>query len=214
MIGAKEINAVISDTLRGQLNGFSVNQSKHIAVQKLGEKIHQIGWNVGNALNGFYYLHFWGGVHYAKIDDWYESLFGQASGFQSLIYCPFAEVGNTSNHGQFKVSNMQDVHDALAEAITYINKEILPLFYSLKEENDFLNYLCDRERFFSFSEIFALKRIMLATVTIPNRVTEMHDFNLSLWKEDAKELYAERYWRGIDKLKTEISDLIIQEIKL
>lgn len=208
-INAKEINNIISDTLRRQLKDFSVNKANHIAQQKSGEKIHQIGWSVGNALNGFFYLHFWGGVRYTKIDDWYDSLFGQTSGFQSLLYCPFAEIGNTSNHGHFKVSNAQDIHDALAKAIAYINTELLPFFYTLKDENDFLNYLCDRKHFFSWSETFALKRIMLAALTTPDRVAEMHNFNLSLWQEDGKEVYSKRYWSGIDKLKSEIPELFL-----
>lgn len=209
MINAKEIHGVISDGLCGQLKDFSVNKTKHLAQQKNAEKIYHIGWSVGHQLHGFWYLRFWSGIRYTKIDDWYDSLFGAAPGFDNLIYCSFADVGSTSNNGQFRINNVQAVQNALTEVIAHFNNETLPLFYRLKDGNDFLNYLCDKKLFFSWSEKFALKRIMLAVLTAPNRVAEMHNFNLSLWKEGGKEFYSKPYWRGIDRLKSEIPTLIL-----
>lgn len=193
-LNAKLIHETVTVFINKTLPDFSCNKANKIAQRKNLERIDCIGWSVGMRYGDSYFVHFYSEVSHLVVDQLYDKIFKNSSLPHRCIYKPFDFIG------KFKVTNQQELDNALNRLGDYLKDVLNGFFNSFKSDNDYLTYLCDKELFFSFSEVYALKRILLCLNIDIKLLINTHQFNLSLWEDRTDTFYSKPYKDGIKKI--------------
>ena len=200
-LNAKVIHETVAIFMRNTLLDFSCSKSSKIAQRKSEARIDCIGWSVGMRYGDSYFVSFYSEISHRVIDPLYDKIFENLSSPHRCIYKFFDLVG------KFKVTNQQELDDSLNSFSDYLKDDLEGFFNSFKSDNDYLTFLCDKELFFSLSEIYALKRILLCLNIDRKRLVKVHQFNLSLWEDREDTFYSKPYLDGLKKIAKYFPDV-------
>ncbi len=208
-LNATLIHERIAIFMRNTLPDFTCNKSIKIAQRKSDARIDYIGWSVGRRYGDSYFVSFHSKISHRAIDHLYDKIFEISSEHDRYIskhynQCIFHHFDFI---GKFKVTNQQELDDALNRLSGYLKDDLECFFNSFKSDNDYLTYLCNKDLFFSWSEVFALKRILLCLNIDRKLLIKTHQFNLSLWEDRTDNSYSKPYLDGLKKIAKYFPDV-------
>ena len=200
-LNATLIHETVAIFMKNILPDFSCNKSIKIAQRESDARIDYIGWSVGRRYGDSYFVSFHSEISHRVIDPLYDKIFENLSSPHRCIYKLFDFVG------KFKVTNQQELDEALNSFGDYLKDDLEVFFNSFKSDNDYLTYLCNKDLFFSWSEVFALKRILLCLNIDRKLLIKTHQFNLSLWEDRTDTFYSKPYLDGLKKIAKYFPDV-------
>lgn len=194
----KEINDFIGLSLRGKLTGFVYRRTKKQLERKTKFKADVISWHCvkyGETLH----LSFCRLVRHNEIDGLYENLFGMPQGKEFAVWNGFSGLGGTNGSNQYHIRSSEELESVLEQVSLYLREQAEIFYNQLITDNDFLQYLYQDKKIESYSEAFALKRVMLCRLTGKDIINDVHRYNLSCCQAppSGTDFYLKRYKEGL-----------------
>ena len=186
---AKDINTVVGKFLKDRFNDYKMDKTKRKATMRIGDKLFVIGWENGcKYSDGGYYVSFYISARFCPVDDLYDSIWSDDLPPYDFIIKPLSQQKE-------KVYTLTDLDNYLKTMLSVINAENKKIT-ALKAPMDFLNESLNND---SLGAVFAIKRMMLCELSLPQRKKEIHLFNLNLWSDRDDTFYQTDY---LAKLKS------------
>lgn len=194
----KEINDFIALSLREKLTGFMYSRTKKRLERKSKFKVDAISWHC-KKYGEILHLSFCGLVRHNEIDGLYENLFSTPQGKEFAVWNGFSGLGDTNESNQYHIQSSEGLGFVLEQVSVYLREQVKTFYNQLITDNDFLQYLYQDKKIESYSETFALKRIMLCCLTEKNIINDVHRYNLSCCQAppSGTDFYLKRYKEGL-----------------